>query len=256
MGRSATTTPPWTGRSATEPSPHGPGWSATEPSPAARRALTGPSRGRPELAEALGVIRAELGAVHQARGAGLVACRRTIRAAGSAIRAVHRRDPERVALLLAECETAVRAAQEALAPFPVVAHAGFLHDAEKEYAEAVLTAALVAGAPLADHRALAVELPAWLGGLAEAASELRRHLLDRLRADEIEVAEDLLAAMEDVYELVVSVDYPDAITGGLRRTGDALRAVLERTRSDLTTTLLQVRLQRALQPRGVESSGA
>jgi translin len=212
-------------------------------------------RCRPELAGTLAGIRAELGAVHQAREIGLAACRRTIRAAGSAIRAVHRRDTDRVAVLLAECETAVREAQAALAPFPAILHAGFLHDAEKEYAEAVLTRALVSGAPLADHHALAVGLPAWLGGLTEAASELRRHLLDRLRAGEIDVAEDLLAAMEDVYELVVGVDYPDAVTGGLRRSADALRAVLERTRSDLTTTLLQVRLQRALERRGGNGLG-
>jgi translin len=217
--------------------------------------VTDTPRGRPELAEVLEGIRAELGAVHQAREAGLGACRRTIRAAGSSIRAVHRRDAERAASLLAECESAVRAAQEALRPFPAVAHAGFLHDAEKEYAEAVLTAALVAGAPLPDHRTLAVGLPAWLGGLAEAASELRRHLLDRLRGGEIDVAEDLLAAMEDVYELVVGVDYPDAVTGGLRRTADALRAVLERTRSDLTTTLLQVRLQQTLERRSGDEIG-
>jgi translin len=212
-------------------------------------------RGRPELVGALAGIRAELGAVHQARELGLAACRRTIRAAGSAIRAVHRRDAARVAVLLAECETAIRQAQVALAPFPAVEHAGFLHDAEKEYAEAVLTQALVSAAPLEDHHALAVGLPAWLGGLTEAASELRRHLLDRLRAGETDVAEGLLAAMEDVYELVVGVDYPDAVTGGLRRSADALRAVLERTRSDLTTTLLQVRLQQALERRGAASEG-
>jgi translin len=211
--------------------------------------MTGVRPGRPELAAALDAIRTELGAVHAAREAGLGACRRTIRAAGSAIRAVHHRDPDRVAVLLTECETAVREAQLALSPFPAIAQAGFLHDAEKEFVEAVLTAALVEGAPLPDHRDLAVGLPAWLCGLAEAASELRRHLLDRLRAGELDVAEDLLAAMEDVYELVVGVDFPDAVTGGLRRTADALRAVLERTRSDLTTTLLQVRLQRALERR-------
>ena len=211
--------------------------------------MTGSARGRPELIAALEAIRAELGAVHQAREVGLAACRRTIRAAGSAIRAVHRHDPERVVVLLAECEAGVRDAQAALDPYPAVAHAGFLHDAEKEYAEAVLTAALVAGEPLADHRALAVGLPAWLGGLTEAASELRRHLLDRLRAGELEMAEGLLAAMEDVYDLVTGVDYPAAVTGGLRRSADALRAVLERTRSDLTTTLLQARLQQALEQR-------
>ena len=134
----------------------------------------------------------------------------------------------------------------------MVAYAGFLHDAEKEYAEAVLTSQLVAGGAISTWEDLAVGLPAWLNGLAEAASELRRHLLDRLRAGQTDMAERLLAQMEDVYEALVGVDYPDAVTGGLRRTADALRAVLERTRSDVTTTLLQVRLQEALERRSRE----
>ena len=169
-----------------------------------------------------------------------------MRAAGSAIRAVHRRDTEAYETLLADCETAIREAQNALVAYPMVAHAGFLHDAEKEYSEAVFTSALVDGAALPDHFELRVGLPAWLNGLAEAASELRRHLLDRLRAGETAEAEGLLAVMDDVYEALLSVDYPDAVTGGLRRTADALRAVLERTRSDVTTTVMQLRLQTAL----------
>jgi translin len=206
-----------------------------------------------ELALRLEPIRAELAGVHQAREAGLGACRRTIRAAGSAIRAVHRQDPARYAVLLADCRAAIEEAQAALAPYPSIAHAGFLHDAEKEYSEAVLTAALVEGNEVPDHFALAVGLPAWLNGLAEAASELRRHLLDRLREGQVDVAEHLLASMEDVYELLVGIDYPDAVTGGLRRSADALRAVLERTRSDLTTTLLQVRLQAAIERRTLDT---
>jgi translin len=133
-----------------------------------------------------------------------------------------------------------------------VAYAGFLHDAEKEYTEAVLTCRLVDGGSLPTYADLNVGLPAWLNGLAEAASELRRHLLDRLRAGETDTAERLLATMEDVYEALVSIDYPDAVTGGLRRTADALRAVLERTRSDVTTTMLQVRLQEALERRAAD----
>ncbi len=149
--------------------------------------------------------------------------------------------------MIAGCEEAIRSAQEVLAPFPAVAHAGFLHDAEKEYAEAVLTRGLVEGSTLPDHEALRVGLPAWLNGLAEAASELRRHLLDRLREGSPAPAEAYLAAMEDVYEALVALDYPDALTCGLRRSADALRAVLERTRSDVTTTVLQQRLQQALE---------
>lgn len=206
--------------------------------------------GGPEgLASLIEEIRGELGGVNQAREAGLAACRRVIRAAGSAIRAVHRRQGDRDTGLIAECEAALREAQAAVAGYPGLAHGGFIHDAEKEYVEAVLTRALVAGAPLEDWRELRVGVPAWLHGLCEAASELRRHALDLLRRGEVGEAERLLGAMEDTYDLLVGIDYPDAVTAGLRRAADALRAVLERTRSDLTTTVLQFRLQAALEAR-------
>lgn len=194
-------------------------------------------------------MRSELAAAHDAREIGLPACRQTIRACGLSIRAVHRGETERAATLVAEAEAALREAQRALEPHPAIAFAGFLHDAEKEYAEARITARLVNGGPIEGHNEIGVQPAAWLNGLAEAASELRRHLLDRLRAGRFDDAEALLGAMDDVYDLLVTVDFPDAITGGLRRTTDALRAVLERTRSDLTLTLVQSRLQRALEDR-------
>jgi translin len=222
-----------------------------------RDSASAPTRGAggTELVELIDQARHQLAGVNAAREVGLAACRRAIRAASSSIRAVHRLQPDLVVAFRTESEAAIRDAQRALAPYPMIAFAGFLHDAEKEYAEAVLTAALVAGEPVPDHQALDVGLPAWLNGLAEAASELRRHLLDRLRAGETSMAERLLASMEDVYDALVAVDYPDAVTGGLRRTADSLRAVLERTRSDVTTTLLQVRLQYALERRAAEEDG-
>ncbi|MBV8951375.1 MAG: haloacid dehalogenase, partial [Actinobacteria bacterium] len=124
-----------------------------------------------------------------------------------------------------------------------VRYAGFLHDAQKEFAEANLTLAFVRGGALPAPDELKVEIPAYLNGMAEAASEMRRHLLDCLRAGQLQRAEGLLRVMDDVYGLLVTVDYPDALTGGLRRTTDALRAVLERSRGDLTTTIVADRLQ-------------
>jgi translin len=177
----------------------------------------------------------------------LPACRRVIRAAGSSIRAVHRLDADAAASLAADAEAALREAQGVLTPFPAVAHAGFLHDAEKEYVEARAVAALVADAVVPTPAALGVSSTAWMRGVAEAASELRRHLLDRLREGQLERGEALLAAMDDVYGALVVVDYPDALTNGLRRTLDALRAVLERSRGDVTTTVLQTRLQRTIE---------
>ena len=207
----------------------------------------GPARRSPELAQLAEPLVARLDAAQQAREVGLSACRRAIRACGLAIRAVHRCEPAAAVERTVEAERALRQAQEALRPHPPVAQAGFLHDAEKEYAEAVLTAALVDGAPLLGADEVGVGTAAWLCGLAEAASELRRHLLDRLRGGELKRAEELLGAMEDVYDLLVTIDYPDALTGGLRRVTDALRAVLERSRADVTTTVMQARLQAALE---------
>ena len=156
-------------------------------------------------------------------------------------------DPDEAARLAKESEEELRRAQAVLAPFPAVANAGFLHDAEKEYVEARTVAALIGNLPVPTHQDLGVAGPAWMRGLAEAASELRRHLLDRLRDGQLERSEALLGAMEDVYDALVVIDYPDALTNGLRRTLDALRAVLERSRGDVTTTVLQTRLQRAIE---------
>jgi translin len=192
-------------------------------------------------------IVAELDRANEGREQALPACRRAIRSAASSIRAVHRRDVDAAELLAAESEAAIREAQQVLAPFPPLAQAGFLHDAEKEFVEARATASLVAGRPVAGPDELGVSPTAWMRGLAEAASELRRHLLDRLREGDLERGEALLAAMDDVYDALVLVDYPDALTNGLRRTLDSLRAVLERSRGDVTTTVLQTRLQRAIE---------
>lgn len=192
-------------------------------------------------------VLSELATLNAAREVSLVACRRAIRLAGSAIRAVHACQPDRAGTLLAQSEQAVREAQVALGPFPAIAYAGFLQDAEKEMAEAALTRALVDGAELPDWSSLSIGLAPWLNGLCEAASELRRDVLDHLREGHVQRAEELLEAMDAVYELVTGVDFPDAVTGGLRRSADALRAVLERTRSDLTTTALQLRLQEAME---------
>jgi translin len=192
-------------------------------------------------------IQDELDAANRAREVGLSACRRVIRASGSSIRAVHRLNEAEGDRLATEAEGALREAQEALVTYPVLLAAGFLHDAEKEYVEARVTAALVANGPVPGPAELRVEPTSWMKGVAEAASELRRHLLDRLRGGDLAKGEDLLAAMDDVYDALVVVDYPDALTMGLRRTLDGLRAVLERTRGDVTTTVLQARLRAAIE---------
>ena len=211
----------------------------------------------PELAALAESLRGQLDDAHAAREVSLSACRATIRACSNAIRAVHRRDTDQASDLADEAAAHLRRAQDALRPHPRLAGSGPLHDAEKEYAEARLTACLVSGQPLPSNTDLEVSGAAWLCGLAEAASELRRHLLDRLRDGDLSHGESLLQAMDDAYGMLIAIDYPDAVTGGLRRNTDALRAVLERTRGDLTTTVLQHRLQESIESRTPPSpSGA
>lgn len=188
-----------------------------------------------------------LRAANQARETALPGCRAVIRACGSSIKAVHRLQLDRATELLAEAEAELRAVQAAVAEHPAVEHAGFLHDAEKEFVEARAVRAFVDGVPVPSADDLRVGGPAYLRGLAEAASELRRHLLDRLREGDVGRAEELLGIMDDTYDALGTVDFPDAVTHGLRRTLDALRAVLERSRGDLTTAVLQLRLQRAIE---------
>ena len=169
-----------------------------------------------------------------------------------AIRAVHRDEFREARELIAVAAAYLAEADAALDGHPDVRFAGFIHDAKKEFAEANLTLAFVADNAIPTAAELGVEVQAYLNGMAEAASELRRQVLDCLRLEETDEAERLLAVMDNVYGVLITVDYPDALTGGLRRSTDALRAVLERTRGDVTTALVVARLQRTVDQR-VES---
>jgi translin len=179
-----------------------------------------------------------------ARDAAITEGRQLVRLAANAVRALHRDDD--ASGLLNDARLLLESIREKTVPYPNVYWAGYVQDAMKEYAEAQITAALLHGTPIPDARALHVEDAAWLNGLAEAASELRRDTLDALRRDDTARAEYLLAQMDAVYSVLVTVDFPDAVTGGLRRTTDQFRAVLERTRGDVTMSVRQSRLEHAL----------
>jgi translin len=181
-----------------------------------------------------------------ARDRALTEGRQIIRLSANTVRAVHRGELAEAATLLAEAKALLSALVDHLAPYPSIYWAGYVQDAMKEFAEANLTLAIVANEPILGPDDLGIEDAPYLNALAEGASELRREVLDRLRADELERAEHLLSVMDDIYDVLITVDFPDAITGGLRRTTDQLRAVLERTRGDLTISLTQKRLQRSL----------
>ncbi len=201
----------------------------------------------PNLEQIAAELRAILEQTNRAREEALRLSREVIQHSSRAIRAVHRGEMENARLLVAEAKGRVETVRVALHDYPDLFHAGYIHDSQKEYVEAEAMLAIVGESALPAPGALGVEPAAYLNGIAEAASESRRYVLDRLRLGEMERAEAVLKVMDDIYDELVTFDFPDAITGGLRRTTDALRAVLERTRADLTLTLSQRRLEAALQ---------
>lgn len=183
-------------------------------------------------------------AMSTARDAAVTDGRQVIRHSANAVRALHRGDDANA--LLSNARSLMAMIRTRTGPYPNLYWAGYVQDAMKEYAEAELTSALLLGTSIPTADDLQVEDAAWLNGLAEAGSELRRDVLDALRRDETDQAEHLLQSMDSIYSVLVTVDFPDAVTGGLRRTTDQLRAVLERTRGDVTMSVRQSRLEKAL----------
>jgi len=195
------------------------------------------------LSEIAASIREHLDAKHKAREQALALSREVVRLSANAIRNVHRRQFEAAEELLAKARSNLEQAADGLAGHKDIFHAGFVHDAQKEFAEAHTTLAFIAGRPLPGPDDLGVMGASYLNGLGETVGELRRHLLDSLRAGDIEHCEECLATMGDVYDVLITMDYPEAVTSRLRRTADAMRAILERTRGDFTMAFAQRRLE-------------
>ncbi|HUS16039.1 MAG TPA: haloacid dehalogenase [Chloroflexia bacterium] len=188
----------------------------------------------------------DLEAKNSAREKALADSRATIRNCAHAVRATHRAEFDGAADLLAQAGSQVAATRTALAAVPDIYWTGYVQDAQKEFAEASIIYAVVAGHPLPQPAALGVEAAPYLNGLGEAAGEMRRYVLDIIRKGEVDRGEAVLRVMEDIYSLLVTIDYPDAVTNGLRRTTDMVRGVLERTRGDLTFAIQQRTLTAAL----------
>lgn len=181
-----------------------------------------------------------------ARDKALQNSRALVRLCSQAIRAVHRNDRELAQDHLQSARELVEKLRGLLTTYPDLYFAGYTRDALKEYAEASIVYALVDNEPLPDPNDLGIEYSAYLGGLGEAAGEMRRRILDILRHDDMQEGERLLETMEDIYGFLVTVDFPDALTGNLRRITDMVRGVTERTRGDLTTSIQQRELKAAL----------
>lgn len=191
-------------------------------------------------------VRVGLEGKNTARDLTLRRSRELIRVCANAIRAAHRNEFPEAAGLLDAAQTVTAELVAGLADYPDLYYAGYTQDAMKEYAEANITVALIRGQELPEPEQLGVEYASYLNGLGEAAGELRRYALDALRRGEVATAEAMLLAIDEIYTVLIAIDFPDALTGGLRRTTDMVRGVLERTRGDLTVAVRQQKLEEAL----------
>ena len=205
-----------------------------------------PTRFGPQLAALSAHAVSELTARHQARERALAVSRQVIRSSANAIRAVHRDDFDEAKRLIAEASERLDETAGIRVDNPEIYYAGFLSDARKEFTEANITLAVISGGEIPNAETLGIDPPAYLNGMAEVIGELRRYILDALRRDDTGRCEELMELMDEIYGILVTVDFPEAVTGGLRHSTDAMRGVLERTRGDLTISLQQRRLEQRL----------
>ena len=181
-----------------------------------------------------------------ARDQALAQARQLTRACSLAIRAVHRDDADTMKTHLEEARQLADTLRSSLAQFPDLFYAGYTQDALKEFVEANVTCSLIRNEPLQTPEDLLVEPSTYLNGLAEVVGELRRRTLDILRHGYSTEAERLLGYMDEIYSVLVTMDYPDAITNGLRRQTDLARSIIEKTRGDITFSLRGEHLEQAI----------
>lgn len=177
----------------------------------------------------------------------LLAQARTLtRHCANAIRAAHREDRQEASNQLAEARQLATGFHSLVTEYPDLYYAGYTQDALKEFAEANIVFALLDGPNLPTPEDLGLEAATYMQGLAETVGELRRRSLDVLLKGDFPEAQRLLSYMDNIYDILVTMDYPDAITGGLRRLTDIARSIIERTRGDLTLSLRQDSLEKAM----------
>ena len=205
-----------------------------------------PSRYSAHLSEIGTNVINELTEVNHDREQALTVSREVIRFSANAIRAVHRGDFEDARELIGKGAARLQEADHIQNSSPQIFNAGFMNDARKEFTEANVTLAVISGGDIPSISDLKVDAAAYINGMAEVIGELRRYILDALRRESIDSCEEFMDIMDEMYSVLVTIDFPEGVTSGLRRNTDAMRGILERTRGDLTMALRQHSLEARL----------
>ncbi len=190
--------------------------------------------------------RRSLEQIHQDRERAYTTSREVVQAASAAIKAVHRGEFEAAREQVTRTRELYARMMRAVQTSPEIGYSGFVGDAAREYAEAALVLALIGEQELPGPDEIGVDCADWLNGLGDTVGELRRHVLDLIRHDKVEEAERFLEMMDEIYQTIMSFDYPETVTKGLRKRSDQARGAVERTRGDLTNALRQSRLERRM----------
>lgn len=199
-----------------------------------------------EMSDICEGIRTRFDAMDEARERSLDASRKITRYSGDAIKAIHRGEWERADKMMVETGKLVREVNDLLKGFPEIYYAGFVGNAQTEYAEVSILYAVLHGRDIPDYVDMGVDPAAYLNGVGDAIGEIRRHILDLIRLDRAEEGEKYLDVMDEFFTEMTSFDYPDAITRGLRKKTDTARSLIERTRGDLTNALQAKKLIRSM----------
>jgi len=205
-----------------------------------------PSRYSPDLTNIAAKAVEKLTVRNQARERALAISREVTRLSANAIRAVHRAEFDEASRVIDQATLRLKESESMQLENPEIYYAGFLADARKEYSEANITLAVISGGQIPNPEDIGVEPPEFLNGMAEVIGELRRYILDSLRRESFDHCNEYMDVMDEIYGILVTVDFPEAVTGGLRHSTDQMRGVLERTRGDLTMALRQQKLENRL----------
>ena len=202
-----------------------------------------PSRYREILSSIGATVINELTDKNRDREQALSVSREVIRFSANAIRAVHRGEFEDARELIGKGEARLKEADHIKVTNPSIFNAGFMNDARKEFTEANITLAVISGSDIPSIDDLKVDAGAYINGMAEVIGELRRYILDALRRNAVDGCQEFMEIMDEMYSVLVTIDFPEGVTSGLRHNTDAMRGVLERTRGDLTMALRQHSLE-------------
>lgn len=190
--------------------------------------------------------REQLESIHRDRESAYTTSREIVQAASATIKAVHRGEFDEAGGQVARTRELYERMMAAVHASPEIGYSGFVGDAAREYAEAAQVLALIVDDDLPGPADIGVDSADWLNGLGDTVGELRRHVLDLIRRDEVDEAEKYLEMMDEIYQTIMSFDYPESVTKGLRRRSDQARGAVERTRGDLTNALRQSRLEKRM----------